>query len=94
MPLLRNPTFQRFMAGSFLERWGVRVLAESELFMLGFHKDRDLMRRLTRVRRSRRSLITGNEQFIIHSIVAGMRGMPWRIAWRSSAKALAASGAL
>lgn len=80
MPLLRNKTLQRALAGSFLERWGVRVLAESELFMLGFHKDRDVMRRLTRVRRSRRSLITGNEQFIIHAIVAGMREMAGDIA--------------
>lgn len=80
MPLLHNKTFQRFMAGSFLERWGVRILAEWELFMLGFHKDRDLMRRLTRIRRSRRSLITGNEQFIIHAIAAGMRHMEGDIA--------------
>ncbi|MFM9024640.1 MAG: TylF/MycF/NovP-related O-methyltransferase [Planctomycetaceae bacterium] len=80
MPLLRNKTFQRLMAGSFLERWGVRILAESELFMLGFHKDRDVMRRLTSVRRGRRSLITGNEQFIIHAIVAGMRELEGDIA--------------
>ena len=80
MPLLRNKTFQRLMAGSFLERWGVRILAESELFMLGFHKDRDVMRRLARVRRGRRSLITGNEQFIIHAIVAGMRRLEGDIA--------------
>jgi len=80
VPSFRNKTFQRFMAGSFLERWGVRILAESELFMLGFHKERNLMRQLTRIRRSRRSLITGNEQFIIHAIVAGMRGMEGDIA--------------
>ena len=75
MPLLHNKTLQRFMGGTFLERWGVRVLAEIELFMLGFHKDRATMRQLTKIRRGRRSLITGNEQFIIHAIVAGMRGM-------------------
>ncbi|MFM9059585.1 MAG: TylF/MycF/NovP-related O-methyltransferase, partial [Planctomycetaceae bacterium] len=80
MPLFHNATFQRFMAGSFLERWGVRILAESELFMLGFHKDRDLMRRMTKLRRGRRSLITGNEQFLIHSIVAGMAGTAGDIA--------------
>jgi hypothetical protein len=80
VPLFRNKTFQRVMAGSFLERWGVRILAESELFMLGFHKDRDVMRRLARVRRGRRSLITGNEQFIIHSIVTGMQRMEGDIA--------------
>ena len=48
--------------------------------MLGFHKDREVMRQLTRVRRSRRSLINGNEQFIIHSIVAGMHDMQGDIA--------------
>ncbi|MCX7416301.1 MAG: class I SAM-dependent methyltransferase [Planctomycetia bacterium] len=80
MPLLHNKTLQRFMGGTFLERWGIRVLAEIELFMLGFHKDRATMRQLTKIRRGRRSLITGNEQFIIHAIVAGMRGMEGDIA--------------
>ncbi len=80
MPLLHNKTLQRFMGGTFLERWGIRVLAEIELFMLGFHKDRATMRQLTKIRRGRRSLITGNEQFIIHAIVAGMRSMEGDIA--------------
>jgi Macrocin-O-methyltransferase (TylF) len=80
VPLLHNKTLQRFIGGTFLERWGIRVLAEIELFMLGFHKDRATMRQLTKIRRGRRSLITGNEQFIIHAIVAGMRGMEGDIA--------------
>lgn len=80
MALIHNKSFQRAMAGTFLERWGVRILAEAQLFMLGCHKDPDVMRRLTRIRRGRRSLITGNEQFTIYSIVAGMRGMEGDIA--------------
>ena len=80
MPLLHNKTFQRFMAGTFLERWGVRTMAEFEMFMLGFHKDPALMRKLAKIRRSRRSLITAHEQFIIHSIVEGMRRMEGDIA--------------
>ncbi|MFM7107750.1 MAG: TylF/MycF/NovP-related O-methyltransferase [Planctomycetaceae bacterium] len=75
MPLLHNKTFQRFMAGSFLERWGVRILAEWELFMLGFHKERKKLGLIRAIRRERRSLLLAQEQFLIHSIAQAMRHM-------------------
>jgi hypothetical protein len=73
MPLIRNPRLQRLLGGTFVERWGIRAIAEIELLALGLHKDAGTIRTLRRQRRERRSLITGSEQFLIHSIVAGTR---------------------
>jgi len=78
--LLHNKTLQRMIGGTTLERWGIRLAAECELFLLKWHKDADVLRRLTKVRRGRRSLITAYEQFLIHSITIGMREIEGDIA--------------
>jgi len=80
MPLIRSTALQRAVGGSFLERWGIHALSGVQLFVLGFHKDPAKMRLLRRVRRERRSLVTGAEQFLIHSIAAGVRELDGDIA--------------
>ena len=80
MPLIQNKALQRALGGTFVERWGIHALAATELFALSFHKDPAKIRMLRKARWERRSLITGLEQFLIHSITAGMRDMEGDIA--------------
>lgn len=65
---LRNPRFQRWIGGGFLERTSIGLVARLELMGLGGHKDRDVVRLIRRVRRERRWLVTSNEAYIVYSL--------------------------
>ena len=80
MPLIQNKALQRTLGGSFLERWFIHAFSGVQLFVLGFHKDPAKMRMLRNVRGERRSLVTGAEQFLIHSIATSVRNMEGDIA--------------
>lgn len=80
MPLIQNKALQRTLGGSFLERWGIHMFSGVQLFVLGFHKDPAKIRMLRNVRSERKSLVTGAEQFLIHSIASGVRNLDGDIA--------------
>lgn len=70
---LRNPRFQRLIAGTFWERASIRFAAELELAGMSLHKDSDVTQLIRRVRSERRWLITSNEAFVVYSLARAQR---------------------
>ena len=73
--ILKNKRFQGWIGGSFLEWLGIDFISRMEMFALSFHKDWDKLKVLRRARRERRSLVTNQEMFILHSLAFGLRGL-------------------
>ncbi|MDO4627583.1 MAG: TylF/MycF/NovP-related O-methyltransferase [Planctomycetia bacterium] len=69
--LIHLPRIQRFLGGTFLERWGIGLLARCQLYIMGRHKLSDDIRKIHKVRRQRKSLLTGDESFNILSLARG-----------------------
>ncbi len=69
--LLHHPRLQRFLGGGILERWGIGILARWQLSVMGGHKIPNDIRRIHKVRRQRKSLLTGDESFNILSLARG-----------------------
>ena len=74
--LARNKTIQRWVGGSFLERRGINLISRMQFLQMGAHKDPALMRHLKKIRRERKSLVTGREMFMIHSLASAQAGRP------------------
>lgn len=68
---MHHPRVQRFLGGGFLERWGIGILANWQLRVMGGHKIPNDIRSIRKVRRQRNSLLTGDESFNILSMVRG-----------------------
>lgn len=77
---LRNPRFQRMIGGGRLELLSVGLIARLELLGMRAHKDSELVRLIRRVRRERRSLLTGNEACLVHTLARGQRNRPGQMA--------------
>ncbi|MFO0816668.1 MAG: TylF/MycF/NovP-related O-methyltransferase [Pirellulales bacterium] len=73
---LRNKKFQGWIGGSFLEWLGIDIVSRMEMATLSTHKDWEKLKVLRRARRERRSLVTNQEMFILHSLACGMREVP------------------
>jgi O-methyltransferase len=73
--ILKNKRFQGWVGGSFLEWLGIDFVSRLEMLALSFHKDWDKLKVLRRARRERRSLVTNQEMFILHSLALGLRGL-------------------
>lgn len=69
--LMHHPRVQRFLGGGFIERWGIGLLARLQLAIMRGHKIPDDITRIRKVRRSRKSLLTGDESFNILSLARG-----------------------
>lgn len=80
MPLVQNKKLQRALGGTFVERWAIHALSAVEMLLMRFHKDPAKIRMLRRTRWERRCLVSGAEQYLIHSITSGMVRMPGDIA--------------
>ncbi len=76
---LHNERLQK-LGGGFSERLAIGILAGIHHFMLGAHKDKDVLRLLRRVRKERRSLLTGFEAFNVYSITRSQANLPGDIA--------------
>ena len=70
---LRNPRFQRMIGGGRLELISVGVLARLEILGMRRIKTPNLIRLIRQVRRERRSLLTGNEACLVHTLARGQR---------------------
>jgi hypothetical protein len=64
------------LGGSFFEWLGVDLVARLEMLALAFHKDWGKLKLMRRARHERRSLVTNNELFIVHSLASGMAKVP------------------
>jgi hypothetical protein len=73
--ILKNKRFQGWIGGSFFEWLGIDFVSRMEMLALSFHKDWEKLKVLRRARRERRSLVTNQEMFILHSLALGLRGL-------------------
>lgn len=73
--LLRNRFFQR-LGGGRLERLGIGIVSRVQLLALGAHKEKDTLRRIKKMRRERRSLLTAFESFQVYSLARAQRKRP------------------
>ena len=71
----KKKSFQR-MGGGFWEQFGVNMLARMQMWMLGTHKDPEVMKLLKKVRKERKSLVTAREAFIVHSLATAQAPRP------------------
>jgi hypothetical protein len=69
---LKNRYFQRITGGGFLERITIRGVSLVELLLASTHKDLRTVRMLLTARWQRRTLVTFNEAFLVHSIARSM----------------------
>ena len=69
--LIHHPRVQRFLGGGLLERWGIGIVARLQIMMMRGHKIPEDMKRIRKVRRARKSLLTGDESFNILSLARG-----------------------
>lgn len=77
--MLKKRWLQR-LAGGRLEQFGVDTVSRINFLLLGAHKDSETLRLLKRVRRERKSLVTGFEAFLVHSLAKSTRNLPGDIA--------------
>lgn len=66
MMWLRSERLQR-LGGGWGEQAAIGCLAKIQFFMLGSHKEREILRLLRKVRRQRRCLLTGFEAYNVYS---------------------------
>jgi len=64
---LHTQWLQRF-GGGISEQLAVEMLAALHFILLGAHKDKEVVKLLRRIRKERKCLLTGFEQFIIYSL--------------------------
>ena len=79
MGLLHSRWFQN-LGGGRLEQVGANCVAWTHLFYLSFHKDKDVLRLLKRVRKERSCLLTGNETFAIYATARAYAHLPGEMA--------------
>jgi O-methyltransferase len=56
------------LGGGWGEQFAVEILARLHFVFLGAHKDKEVVKLLKRVRRERKCLLTGFEQFFVYSL--------------------------
>lgn len=71
----RKKSFQK-MGGGFLEQLGINSLARFQFWMMGTHKDPEVIKLLKKVRKERKSLVTAREAFIVHSLASAQVTRP------------------
>ena len=76
---MKSRLFQR-LGGGVLERIGIGFVSAIQMSELGGHKDREVMRLIRKVRWERKSLLTANETFLIHSIARAQAKVPGEFA--------------
>ncbi len=76
---LHSERLQRF-GGGWGEQLAVEALATLHFLFLGAHKDKDVVKLLRRIRRERKCLLTGFEQFNIYSLTRAQCRLPGDLA--------------
>lgn len=75
--LLINKRVQKILGQNrFLRKLSFDILCNIELFHLGFHKDRDSLKLIRRVRRERESLLTAQDGYVIQSLARAQSRLP------------------
>ena len=76
---LRNKSLQK-LGGGFGERFAIGVLSQLHLFLLGSHKEKEVVKLIRRVRRERKCLLTAFECFSVYSLVRAQSDLPGELA--------------
>jgi len=76
---LKNPTFQR-LGGGWLERFGLDLWSRLQLSALNGRKDKNIVELLWEIRRSKRSLLSAFEQYLIYSAARAQSKQPGSMA--------------
>ncbi len=76
---LHSQWLQR-LGGGISEQIAVELLAKLNFLLLGAHKDKDIVQLLRRIRRERKCLLTGFEQFQLYSLVRAQCRLPGDLA--------------
>lgn len=77
---LRNPRIQRLIGGGRFELMSVGMIARLEILGMKAHKDADLIRLIRQVRRQRKSLLSGNEACLVHTLARSQKNRPGHMA--------------
>ncbi len=72
---MKSRAFQS-LGGGLLERIGIGFVSGLQMSQLNGHKDREVLRLIRKVRRERKSLLTANELFLVHSIARAQNKQP------------------
>ena len=67
-------------AGGIGEQLAVEMVAGLDFIALGAHKDKDVIKLLRRIRKERKCLLTGLEQFLLYSLTRAQIRLPGDIA--------------
>ena len=71
--MLINTRVQKLVGGTFVERLGINLVSLTEMARLLFHKNPAKLRLIRSTRIGRRSMVTADELFILHSLTESMR---------------------
>ncbi len=75
-----NPKLQRLVGGGFLERTYINTLSRVQIFLLGLHKEPEVVRLLKKVRRERQSLQFAYESYTVYSFCKAYSHLPGAMA--------------
>jgi O-methyltransferase len=76
---LKNPTFQR-LGGGWLERFGLSLWSRLQFSALNSRKDKQIVNLLAEIHRSKRSMLSAFEQYLIYSVARAQSTRPGAIA--------------
>jgi O-methyltransferase len=80
MSIIHNPKLQKWVGGSFFERLWLFSISKVQLVLLGGHKDPQVVRLIRQVRKTRTSLQTAYELYMVHSLATAYRRVPGEMA--------------
>ncbi len=78
--LAHNPTLQKLIGGTFLERFYLNTISRVQIIFLGLHKDPAVLKLVGQVRRERQSLQFAYEAYIVHSFAKAYSRLPGAMA--------------
>ncbi|HEV3005391.1 MAG TPA: TylF/MycF/NovP-related O-methyltransferase [Pirellulales bacterium] len=80
MSIIHHPTLQKWVGGSVFERLWLFSISKVQLVLLGGHKDPQVVRLIRQVRKTRVSLQTAYELYMVHSLATAYREVPGAMA--------------
>jgi hypothetical protein len=80
MSIIHHPTLQKWVGGSVFERLWLFSISKVQLFLLGGHKDPQVVRLIRQVRKARISLQTAYELYMVYSLAKAYCQVPGEMA--------------
>ena len=77
---MKHRYLHRLYANTLFRKTAMNIAAGLELSLLAGHKDPAILSRIRQARRTRESLLGGNEAFIVYALAKGQRSLPGEMA--------------